>query len=108
MFRVYFGSPLSQESETHMATSVTLTSVQLPPGGSVYVNFSDGTQLEFTDRAGLISNVENIINTDWAKMALLSYWYLHNTALDNPAIVNGKTLQVDMSLNLNQLSIGVV
>lgn len=91
-----------------MAVSVTLEEILLPPSGIVYVNFSDGTQLEYANRAALETAVADVGDTDWLRLALIKHWLLQNPALDNPAKVTGKTMQLDLSVELGPMQIGKV
>lgn len=91
-----------------MATSVTVTSVELPASGAVFVNFSDGTQLEFTNRAALISAVADVTNAEWCRTAIIARWYALNAALDDPTHINGKTFEVNLASPLTPFAIGVV
>lgn len=89
-----------------MAVSVTLEEIILPVNGSVLVNFSDGTQLEYANRAALETAVADVGDNEWVRLALIKHWLLQNPALDNPAKVTGKTMQVDLTLDLGPVQIG--
>lgn len=100
--------PWGIQWSTPVATSVTLTSIQITPAGLLRANFADGNQLEFADRAELASSVADAVDADWARKALLAHWLALNPALDNPALINGKTLEANLESVLNPVSIGVV
>jgi hypothetical protein len=98
--------------EVHMPTTAKVASVvyEAPPATDVYVNYSDGNQQPFASRQALLDYVaaKEAQLDQWAKDALLIAWVHRSANADNPAWINGKTLQIDLSLDLNQLSIGVV
>ncbi len=88
--------------------SATVQSIAFNADGSVDVTYADGSGNAFSDRASLISYAQGIDDAEVCKKMLLRAW-LHRSpgATDSSWAVN-KTAQLDLSLELNQLSIGTV
>lgn len=91
---------------TVRVAAVTLTSVVIPETGSILVNYSDGTQREFADRAAIRAAVSEVFSPSQMQDVLLARWSALNPALDNPDEINGTTLEVSLSSVLNPVTIG--
>lgn len=90
-----------------MAISATVTGVVYETNGQVFINFSDGTQLEFANRDALINHASSLeTDAQWAKSALIRAWLHRSEDASNPTWITGRTLQMDLSLDLNPLVTG--
>lgn len=74
------------------------------PSGKIYINFSDGSQLEANSLDELKNSCLSLdLDPDLAKRIAVGYWLSQDTTASNTSLVEGKTLNISYS-NLAVLS----
>ncbi len=94
--------------EQSMAVTVTCDNITIAQNGTIRLNTTPGSQQEYPDAGAVSDAVNGFLTNETVQLMILTYWKARNPALDDPSVVAGKTFQFDLSLELNQLSIGVV
>lgn len=87
-----------------MAFSITCTSIRRVNGRG-YVNWSDSSEMEFDS----VSEVDRMIRQyvrsgdaqEFLKVLALAKWRQVNPALDNPSLLIGRTLTIDLDAAAN-------
>lgn len=83
-----------------MPTTVTLTDVLKPAGGRIYINFADGTQLEFNSLADVQAwATEADLNRTLVQQFCVAFAMARSADLNNIAIVKNKNFTLDLSDN---------
>lgn len=87
-----------------MAVALTCRSV-VRRGGKYYVRWSDKTELEFTALADVRAYIRDArddgTGEDTLRVLLLARWLEQNPAGDNPALLAGRTITLDLTLATN-------
>lgn len=87
-------------------TSVTLNNVTIPDADQFVFNFSDGTQVQKT-RAEIDDLATTVFGPSVMRNVLISRWKGINPALDNPDLINGSAVEVNMESVFQPVTVGV-
>ncbi len=92
--------------EEGLMSVATLDSVQIPASGPITVNYSDGTSIDYSDRTAIGTAVNELVDAAFAKLLLLARWRALNPALDNPDVINGTTVEINLASVLTPIAFG--
>lgn len=104
----YTGTTLSALylEEPVPAYQKTITGIEYDPSGTVLVKWSDGGTNEYSSRAALVAAAGEVDSDDLAKKLLLRAWLHRSPDGSDPTWAIGTTIELDLSSELNPLSIG--
>lgn len=87
-----------------MATSITCQNIRRVNGRG-YVRFSDKSELEFDSVADVRQRVRQYVQSgdvqEFLKMIALAKWLQVNPTLDNPSLLIGRTVTIDLDAAAN-------
>lgn len=87
-----------------MATSITCQNIRRVNGRG-YVRFSDKSELEFDSVADVRDRVRRYVQSgevqEFLKMLALAKWLQVNPTLDNPNLLIGRTVTIDLDAAAN-------
>lgn len=80
----------------------TIVSVTLPPDGRVVIDFGEGSTREYASRADVTGELAQI-DQQYLRALLVARWAALNPAVDNPAVINGTSLEINMASALSPI-----
>lgn len=85
----------------------TLTTVTIDETGGLSFNFPEGNRA-FESRAVCVSTLDEVITGTLLENLIIKRWMALNPAMDDPGVINGTTLEVNLASALNPVAFGQV
>ena len=83
----------------------TLTTVTIDETGGLSFNFPEGSRA-FESRAACQASLDEVVNSALLENLIIKRWIALNPDMNDPGVINGTTLEINLASALNPVAFG--